>query len=111
MTEGIQLRPVFRKSTQNLFVRLSQQTAARLRDAAESKAAVSVDGWSIGTSPIEFLPLQISNNCSGETVYASYNGGALDLTEHNLQNQGAFACLLVCCRLRMLQCCYQFVND
>lgn len=115
--QGIRLRPLFRKSddhSANHFVRLSPCTALRLRDAATmaERNILSYDvarkvqpdlsstpvrrNWSIGDTlvpstlcalGIEFLPLEISTN-DAETVYASYNGGDLDLREHSLVPEG-----------------------
>lgn len=86
--------------TNNNFVRLSPQTAQRLFDTGVSELLYMQDsgkinaesrrsGWWIDhekqssrcTSGVEFLPLAVTFDSSGETIFASYNGG--DLSEEN----------------------------
>jgi hypothetical protein len=88
----------------NLFVRLSPHTAKQLHDRAIN-APTSENGHRQSDGPsswldvlasrasalvepttayddIEFIPLKITIN--SEIVYASYNGGSLNMIEYNL---------------------------
>jgi hypothetical protein len=88
----------------NLFVRLSPDTAKRIHNMTINSAPTSESGHRQSDNPskwfdalescalaivdpttaygIEFIPLKITVNC--ETIYASYNGGSLNMIEYNL---------------------------
>jgi hypothetical protein len=97
----------------NNFARLSPNTARRLHDLAVQKLLLRKESyhdqefvggrnmWRIHdetrssrcASGIEFLPLAITFESTGETVYASYNGGDLDVAQYqvgSLSHQGPF---------------------
>ena len=64
----------------NLFARLPHGWAERLRAEASGNGDAHGNNdhawWRVSSERLEFLPLAISFEGSGDTVYVSYNGGA-----------------------------------
>jgi hypothetical protein len=98
MTKTQRLDLAIRDDGSNLFARLCPSVAQGLHaDACHELETASIDSeadvWKVQKSPMEFLPLEISFQGTGTTIFTSYNGGSL--SELGL---GTYV-LLVCSRL------------